>query len=86
MKVVNTFYEVIVDYDETKGFFNEVPMLKEGAINKGTESNPFWDEDDYEIVLMYFPYKEEYLEPTQLDMIEAQVTYTAMMTDTLLEV
>ena len=25
------------------------------------------------------------LEPTQLDRIEAQVTYTAMMTDTLLE-
>ena len=25
-------------------------------------------------------------EPTQLDMIEAQLTYTAMMTDTLLEV
>ena len=25
-------------------------------------------------------------EPTQLDIIEAQVTYTAMMTDTLLEV
>jgi hypothetical protein len=24
--------------------------------------------------------------PTQLDLIEAQVTYTAMMTDTLLEV
>ena len=24
--------------------------------------------------------------PTQLDMIEAQITYTAMMTDTLLEV
>lgn len=29
---------------------------------------------------------EEVTEPTQLDMIEAQVTYTAMMTDTLLEV
>ena len=29
---------------------------------------------------------EETTEPTQLDMIEAQVTYTAMMTDTLLEV
>lgn len=26
------------------------------------------------------------VEPTQLDIIEAQVTYTAMMTDTLLEV
>jgi hypothetical protein len=25
-------------------------------------------------------------EPTQLDIIEAQITYTAMMTDTLLEV
>lgn len=25
-------------------------------------------------------------DPTQLDLIEAQVTYTAMMTDTLLEV
>lgn len=26
------------------------------------------------------------IEPTQLDRIEAQITYTAMMTDTLLEV
>ena len=29
---------------------------------------------------------DEVDEPTQLDMIEAQATYTAMMTDTLLEV
>lgn len=29
---------------------------------------------------------EEIVEPTQLDIIEAQVAYTAMMTDTLLEV
>lgn len=29
---------------------------------------------------------EEDITPSQLDMIEAQVTYTAMMTDTLLEV
>ena len=29
---------------------------------------------------------EPELEPTQLDRIEAQTTYTAMMTDTLLEV
>lgn len=32
------------------------------------------------------PEPEQEPEPTQLDMIEAQVTYTAMMTDTLLEV
>ena len=30
--------------------------------------------------------KEEITVPTQLDRIESQVTYTAMMTDTLLEV
>lgn len=30
--------------------------------------------------------ENENAEPTQLDRIEAQVTYTAMMTDTLLEV
>lgn len=29
---------------------------------------------------------DEVAEPTQLDRIESQVTYTAMMTDTLLEV
>jgi len=33
----------------------------------------------------YAPPEEEVV-PTQLDIIEAQVTYTAMMTDTLLEV
>ena len=32
------------------------------------------------------PVVEPEVIPTQLDMIEAQVTYTAMMTDTLLEV
>ena len=30
--------------------------------------------------------EEELVEPSQLDKIEAQVVYTAMMTDTLLEV
>lgn len=29
---------------------------------------------------------EEIVEPTQIDRVEAQVAYTAMMTDTLLEV
>lgn len=32
------------------------------------------------------PLPEPVEEPTQLDKVEAQVTYTAMMTDTLLEV
>ena len=49
--------------------------------------------DEYEDILRYVLYTEEELQaieeernkPTQLDLIEAQVTYTAMMTDTLLE-
>ena len=39
-----------------------------------------------EYVYEPIPVIEEPAEPTQLDRIEAQVTYTAMMTDTLLEV
>ena len=31
-------------------------------------------------------FEEESTEPSQLDRVEAQATYTAMMTDTLLEV
>ena len=38
---------------------------------------------DEEAIEMGFPVESS--EPTQLDMIEAQVAYTAMITDTLLE-
>lgn len=41
---------------------------------------------DGEYVHDPLPKEELEVTPTQLDMIEAQVTYTAMMTDTLLEV
>ena len=51
--------------------------------------------EDHELIGIYKPYTEEELAElaemsketiSQLDMIEAQVTYTAMMTDTLLGV
>ena len=49
---------------------------------------------DQEVIGIYIPYTEEELnkmveedaQPTEFDILEAQVTYTAMMTDTLLEV
>lgn len=41
---------------------------------------------DGEYIYNPLPVVEPEVVPTQLDMIEAQVTYTAMMTDTLLEV
>lgn len=55
------------------------------------ESLPEGDTVDYRYVDGEFIYEplpvEEVVEiPTQLDRIEAQVAYTAMMTDTLLEV
>ena len=58
---------------------------------EGIEAKDAWDE--YEDILRYIEYSEEELairkeqenKPTQLDIIEAQVAYTAMMTDTLLE-
>ena len=41
---------------------------------------------DGEYVYEPLPQQEAVTKPSQLDVIEAQVTYTAMMTDTLLEV
>lgn len=41
---------------------------------------------DGEFIYDPLPKPEEIEQPSQLDVIEAQVTYTAMMTDTLLEV
>lgn len=57
----------------------------------GVEEKPAWDEEIQ--IQVYVPYTQEELErmeaakntPTQLDRIEAQALYTAMMTDTLLE-
>ena len=58
----------------------------------GVEAKDAWDEKIP--IYIYIPYTQEELDemeaernkPTQLDMIEAQVFYTAMCTDTLLEV
>ena len=58
---------------------------------EGVEGQEAWDEEV--VVQVYIPYTQEELDaiksqmrkPTQLDIIEAQVAYTAMMTNTLLE-
>lgn len=53
----------------------------------GVAAQDAWDE--YETVQIYHPFTAEELAarnaPTQLDRIEAQIAYTAMMTDTLME-
>lgn len=48
--------------------------------------NAVWDGEAWRVEDILEPVPEPEPEPTQLDRIEAQVIYTAMMTDTLLEV
>ena len=58
----------------------------------GKAGVPAWDE--YENILRYVPYTQEELQEraqwenkaSAIDILEAQLMYTAMMTDTLLEV
>ena len=57
----------------------------------GVDAKPAWDEEIP--IQIYVPYTQEELDrmemernkPTQLDRIEAQALYTALMTDTLIE-
>lgn len=57
----------------------------------GVEAQAAWDEEI--LIQIYVPYTQEELDrieaewnkPTQLDRIEAQALYTALMTDTMIE-
>lgn len=75
-------YEVIAEYPNGGKDVEWVVDVE------AVESADEWDE--YETILRYTEYTAEELadknKPTQLDRIEAQVAYTAMMTDTLLGV
>ena len=53
------------------------------ALPEGNIADYLYINDEY--VYEPIPVEEPKQEPSQLDLIEAQVTYTAMMTDTLLE-
>lgn len=74
-------YEVIAEYPNGGKDVERVIDVP------GVEAREAWDE--YETVQVFHPYTAEELAdqnaPTQLDRIEAQVFYTAMMTDTLME-
>lgn len=64
-------------------------VIMEGERFDFPEDFDFNKQLDYKIIedeLVYDPIPEPEAEPSQIDVIEAQVTYTAMMTDTLLGV
>lgn len=78
-------YETIAEYQ------NGGKDIRKVIDVPGVAAKPAWDEEI--AIQIYVPYTQEELErieaeknaPTQLDRIDAQVLYTAMMTDTLLE-
>lgn len=73
------------NYDLTKGYLQPKTVIKPDAIPPDDVTKFAWDDDDYEEIQIYIPYESKNSEPTQLDRIEAQVAYTAMMTGTLME-
>lgn len=70
------YHEAVYDVD---GNVIEEPYYKEELVDVPINGTGY----KYEEVL---PIEEPKQEPTQLDVIEAQVMFTALMTDTLLEV
>ena len=72
-------------YDLEKGYLSTQTVVKKDAKPIDNITKFAWDDDDYEEVEVYIPYKAEDSTPSQFDRIEAQVAYTAMMTGTLME-
>lgn len=78
-------------YETIREYPNGGKDIKKVIDVQGVEAKDAWDEEIQ--IQIYIPYTQEELdaieakknEPTQADRIEAQVLYTAMMTDTLLE-
>ena len=87
MRYVNECGQTITEdqVDLTKGFLATVQVIKEDAEPIDNVNKFVYTADDYEEVQKYFLHKVQSNTPSQLDRIEAQITYTAMMTDTLLE-
>lgn len=78
-------------YETIREYPNGGKDIKKVIDVPGVEAKEAWVEEIQ--IQIYIPYTQEELdaieakknEPTQADRIEAQVLYTAMMTDTLLE-
>ena len=78
-------YETVAEYP------NGGKDVKKVVDVPGVEEKPAWEEELQ--IKIYVPYTQEELDrmeeerstPTQLDRIEAQTLYTAMMTNTLIE-
>lgn len=80
MRIVNENFETITGYDLSKGYLVTTTAIREDAEPIDNINKFAWADDDYEEVQMYVLYPLVDNTPSQLDRIEAQVAYLAMMT------
>lgn len=71
------------DIDLTKGHLEDCQVIKKDATPIDDCFKFAWYDEDYEDAKMYCI--NQPIEPTQLDRVEAQALFTALMTDTLIE-
>jgi len=86
MRIIDTAGNPIKSPDLEKGYLTTRQEIRADAVPIDNVTKFAWDDEDYEEVQVYIPYEVVETEPSQLDRIEAQVAYTAMMTGTLVEV
>lgn len=77
---------ILESYDLTKGSLSVRTVIRKDAVPIDNVTKFAWADEDYEEIRVYIPHEVSANEPSQLDRIEAQVAYTAMMTGTLMEV
>lgn len=85
MMVYDLNGNVLESYDLTKGSLSVRTVIRPEAAPIDNVTKFAWADEDYEEIQVYIPYEALADEPSQLDRIEAQVAYTAMMTGTLME-
>lgn len=76
---------ILESYDLTKGSLSVRTVIRPDAVPIDNVNKFAWEDGDYRQIQVYIPYGEPDTTPSQLDRIEAQLVYTAMMTGTLAE-
>lgn len=85
MRIIDTEGNPLQSPDLEKGYLVTRQEIRADAAPIDNVTKFAWEDGDYEEVQVYIPYGEPENTPSQLDRIEAQLVYTAMMTGTLTE-
>ena len=80
MVIINQNGQAISEYDLTKGELVPQYRVKDNATPIDNISKFAWDPEDFEECLMYLPLREKNIAPTEIDKLEARLTYLEMMT------